>query len=174
MFAANAFYDALAKVDGYEAMEITEAAQLVQRSGFPDAYADHEDDARAVASALSGNSAASFGCRLGDADASSDDLVDSGLTARADAVRRDLTRLFPDQPVGGFAPGGVSTGHMEGSAHYDGRAIDVLVRPVNRTNQVRGWAIAQYLVSQADRLAIRTVIFDGRIWTSGRRSEPAP
>ena len=54
--ATNAFYDALEKVDGYEQMEITEAAQAVQRSGFPDAYADHEADARALASALSGNS----------------------------------------------------------------------------------------------------------------------
>ena len=56
---------------------------------------------------------------------------------------------------------------MEGSAHYDGRAIDVFVRPVSPTNRVRGWAIAQYLVSQADRLAINTVIFDDRIWTRG-------
>ena len=81
-----------------------------------------------------------------------------------------MDRLFPDQPLGGFEPGGVSTGHMEGSAHYEGRAVDVFVRPVNRVNKTRGWAIAQYLVSQADRLAIRTVIFDDRIWTSGLRS----
>ena len=59
---------------------------------------------------------------------------------------------------------------MEGSAHYEGRAIDAFVRPVSPANRTRGWAIAQYLVSQADRLAIRTVIFDDRIWTSGARS----
>ena len=59
---------------------------------------------------------------------------------------------------------------MEGSAHYEGRAIDVFVRPVN-PKQVRGWAIAQCLVSQAGRLDIRTVIFDDRIWTSGERSD---
>ena len=59
---------------------------------------------------------------------------------------------------------------MEGSAHYEGRAIDVFVRPVNATNRVRGWAMAQYLVSQADRMDIRTVIFDDRIWTAGDRS----
>ncbi len=169
--ATNAFYDALAQVDGYEQMEITDAAQRVQRSGFPDAYADHEADARTLASALSGNSPAAFSCRLGESDSASSDLAASGLTDRADAVRRDLAAVFPQQPMGGFAPGGVSTGHMEGSAHYDGRAIDVLVRPVNKTNQERGWAIAQYLVSQADRLEIRTVIFDDRVWTSGRRSD---
>jgi len=169
--ATNAFYDALAKVDGYEQMEITEAAQMVQRSGFPDAYADHESDARALASALTGNSAEAFSCRLHESDSASTELAASGLTDRADAVRRDLAALFPDQPLGGFAPGGVSTGHMEGSAHYEGRAIDVFVRPVNPTNRVRGWAIAQYLVSQADRLAINAVIFDDRIWTVKRSGD---
>ncbi|HCB07008.1 MAG TPA: hypothetical protein DEQ43_22640 [Nocardioides bacterium] len=168
--AANAFYDALEKVDGYQQLEITVAAQEVQRSGFPDAYADHEADARALASALTGNSPATFSCRLGGADEDSAVLEDSGLTARADAVRRDLAATFPDQPLGGFAPGGVSTGHMKGSAHYDGRAVDVFVRPISKANRTRGWAIAAYLVSQADRLSIRTVIFDDRIWTSGSRS----
>ena len=168
--ATNAFFDALAKVEGYEQLEITVAAQEVQRSGFPDAYADHEADARALASALTGNSPEAFSCRLGDADDDSTDLEDSGLTARADAVRRDLDAMFPGQELGGFAPGGVSTGHMEGSAHYDGRAIDVFVRPASKANRTRGWAIAHYLVSQADRLTIRTVIFDDRIWTAGRRS----
>jgi len=142
----------------------------VQRSGFPDAYADHEADARTLASALTGNSPEGFSCRLGDSDSASKELKASGLTARADAVRRDLVARFPDLPLGGFAPGGVSTGHMEGSAHYAGRAIDAFVRPVSPANRTRGWAVAQYLVSQADRLAIRTVIFDDRIWTSGSRS----
>jgi len=171
-YAANAFYDALVKVDGYESMEITVAAQAVQRSAFPGAYADHEKDARTLASALTGNSPRAFSCRIGgEPDEESDDLAGSGLTARAEEVRLTLADLFGDQPLGGFAPEGVSTGHMEGSAHYDGRAIDVFVRPVNPTNRVRGWAIAHYLVSQADRLGLRTVIFDDRIWTAGRRSD---
>ena len=29
---------------------------------------------------------------------------------------------------------------MAGSAHYEGRAIDVFVRPVSPANKVRGWA----------------------------------
>jgi len=45
------------------------------------------------------------------------------------------------------------------------------VRPRNQTNNRRGWAIAYYLVAQADRLSIDHVIFDDMIWTSGRRSE---
>jgi hypothetical protein len=44
----------------------------------------------------------------------------------------------------------------------------VFFRPINDTNQTRGWAVAQYLVGNAARLDIRTVIFDDRIWTAGR------
>ena len=55
-YATNAFYDALEKIDGYETMRITEAAQKVQRSGFPEAYEDHAIDARALASVLTGYS----------------------------------------------------------------------------------------------------------------------
>lgn len=170
VYATNAFYDALVKVDGYEAMEITVAAQAVQRSAFPGAYADHERDARTIASALTGNSRAAFSCRLGgEPDGTGDGLGASGLTDRADEVRVEIADLF-DPPLGGFEPEGVSTGHMAGSAHYEGRAIDVFVRPVNPRNTVRGWAIAHWLVSQADRLHLKTVIFDDRIWTAGRRS----
>jgi hypothetical protein len=170
-YAANAFYDGLAKVDGYESMRVTEAAQLVQRSGFPEAYADHEADARVLASALTGNSRHAFSCRLSDEpSAASTKLTSSGLTKRADVVRREVAAVFGDPPVGGFAPGGVSTGHMPGSAHYDGRAVDVFVRPISARNKIRGWAIAQYLVAQAERLKIRTVIFDARIWTAGEKS----
>ncbi len=60
---------------------------------------------------------------------------------------------------------------MAGSAHYDGRAIDVFVRPIGPENRKRGWAMAYYLVAQAERLGIDHVIFDDMIWTSGRRSE---
>ena len=61
-YSTNAFFDALVQVDGYQDMEITDAAQAVQRSAFPDAYADHEQDGRAIASAMSGNSKAAFTC----------------------------------------------------------------------------------------------------------------
>ncbi len=173
-YSANAFYDELAKLDGYEGMRVTVAAQRVQRSGFPEAYADHEADARVLASALTGNSPHAFSCRLGGTvDATATRLTKSGLTARADVVRREVDEVFDSPPLGGFAPGGVQTGHMEGSAHYDGRAVDIFVRPISRANKIRGWAIAQYLVAQADRLDIKTVIFDGRIWTAGWKSGDA-
>ena len=167
-FAVNAFYDALAQVDGYLTMPVTQAAQAVQRSGFPGAYADHEQDARVLASALTGNSRAAFWCTVDDDRGEvSPDLDDAGLTERAAAVRADLAQTFGDLALGGFAPGGVSEGHMPGSAHYEGRAIDVFVRPISEDNKRRGWAVASYLVGQADRLGINTVIFDDRVWRVG-------
>ena len=171
-YSARAFYDALAEVEGYETMEITEAAQAVQRSAYPDAYADHEEDARALASALTGNSPRAFWCETsGDADEASNRLDDAGLVKRAAVVREELDAVFGSLSLGGFQPGGVSSGHMSGSAHYEGRAIDVFVRPINADNRKRGWAIASYLVAQADRLSINTIIFDDRIWHAGSRSD---
>lgn len=173
VYATNRFYDGLEKVDGYQRMAVTEAAQAVQRSAYPEAYADHEADARILASALTGETrGGAFACVIrGEPSESSTELGPRGLTPRAGAVRRELAARFPGTPLGGFAPGGVSTGHMEGSAHYDGRAVDAFVRPINETNNRRGWAIAAYLVANADRLDIATVIFDAKIWTRRRSSE---
>jgi hypothetical protein len=173
VYSTNAFYDALVKIDGYESMRITEAAQKVQRSAFPEAYQDHAEDGRALASALTGNSPGGvFTCVVRhDLAEEPDDLNAAGLTARAAVVRADLTGAFGKLSMGGFASGGVSTGHMEGSAHYEGRAVDVFVRPISTDNRRLGWAIAAYLVAQADRLGIKHVIFDGKIWTAGTPSE---
>jgi hypothetical protein len=51
-FAATAFYRALARVDGWEAMSVTDAAQKVQISAAPDAYAQWEPEARVLARIL--------------------------------------------------------------------------------------------------------------------------
>lgn len=64
LYAANAFYDGLVRVPGYQDLPVTEAAQAVQRSAYPAAYADHEAEARAFASALTGHSPAALTCRL--------------------------------------------------------------------------------------------------------------
>ena len=64
VYSTNAFYDVLETVQGYEDMEVTVAAQTVQRSAFPDAYAQHETRSRAWASALTGYSPATLTCDL--------------------------------------------------------------------------------------------------------------
>jgi hypothetical protein len=170
-YAAGRFYDALVKIDGYRDAEITVVAQQVQRSGFPDAYADHEDEARILASALTGNSTAALRCVVRHSDVAAEEVGESGLTPRARAVLADIRTSFGEVPVGGFDPDGVSNGHIGGSAHYDGRAIDIFFRPVDAENRRRGWALAHYLVARAKTLEVQTVIYDDRIWSAGMRSE---
>jgi len=53
-YAAAAFYRALARVEGWETMSVTDAAQHVQRSAAPDAYAKWEAEARVLARILTG------------------------------------------------------------------------------------------------------------------------
>lgn len=69
-YSTHAFYDVLVTVDGWQSMPVTEAAQEVQRSAFPEAYGDHEPEARLWASALRGFSGpTAVTCSLGRADA---------------------------------------------------------------------------------------------------------
>jgi len=91
-----------------------------------------------------------------------------GLTPRADALRTALREVFGRQSLGGFAPGGVTTGHIEGSAHYEGRAIDVFFRPISAETTRAGWQTAIWSVAHADRLHLATVIFDRNVWTASR------
>jgi len=145
-YAANRFYDELVKVHGYQSMRITDAAQQVQRSGYPDAYSAHAEDARALASALTGYSPAEFSCVVRHASAAA--APSSGSRARE--VRRDLVHAF---------------GRVPARAHD--REVDVRVGG----QQVHGWAIAHYLVAQADRLGVTEVAYDGRVWTAGDPSQ---
>jgi len=54
-YSTETFYAALLRVNGWEGMAVTDAAQAVQRSGFPFAYADHEGNAPAWALAFTGS-----------------------------------------------------------------------------------------------------------------------
>ena len=63
-YAANAFFDALARVPGWVDLPVTVAAQRVQRSATPDAYANWEPEARTLAAALTGEVPAGIACRF--------------------------------------------------------------------------------------------------------------
>lgn len=172
VYAAGAFYDELVTIGDYRDMEITVAAQAVQRSAFPDAYADHEEDARALASALYGYSGAALHCTFSAADYEPQEIGEDGLTPRASAVLDEVTDTFGDLPTGGFDPAGISDGHIEGSAHYEGRAIDIFFRPHDDPEHNRaGWTVAHWLAVHADRLGIATLIYDEMIWTARRSGE---
>lgn len=145
VYAINAFYDALEKVDGYETMRITEAAQIVQRSGFPEAYEDHAEDGRALASALTGYSpGGKFSCVVHQTE-------DRGN--RADLLA-DLDAGFGDLPISNGARQDFSIAVGGGEAEMR-----------------QGWALAQFVVGHARQHHVRAVTFDGRRWEMGRQSE---
>lgn len=148
-YAINAFYDALVKVAGYETMVITDAAQRVQLSGFPAAYAQHEDYARALASALRGYSTAAFTCSI--------NPIGGGLTA---TVSRDLVAAFGEIPI--------RTTNTSVILPLTGRSPDV---------EALGWGYAHYAVGNAARLQIASVSFDGQHWSAADSPDgwmPAP
>lgn len=138
VYATNAFYDALVQVDGYQDLEITQAAQAVQRSAFPDAYAQHETRARAWASALHGYASAAVTCTLPDAAAPGDPQA---VLARLD---RDLG-----------LPGAV-----------EGPTVTVDPAAVPGQDPARtGWAVAQWAVATASTLDVVEVRHAGQVWS---------
>jgi len=63
-YAATAFFEHLERVPGWGTMAVTDAAQAVQRSAAPQAYAAWEAEARALAIVLTGESAHGMACRF--------------------------------------------------------------------------------------------------------------
>jgi hypothetical protein len=61
--SAEAFYRHLEQVPDWETLSVTDAAQAVQQSAAPDAYAQQEAEARLLARVLTGEVAAGLTCR---------------------------------------------------------------------------------------------------------------
>lgn len=83
--ASRQFYTHLLQVPGWRSMPTTQAAQAVQRSAFPDAYAKWDGEARALAAALTGAPA----CAPGDS---------GDNTAETTAVDAAHYRIPPGTP----------------------------------------------------------------------------
>jgi hypothetical protein len=82
-YATGKFYDALVKINNWETDDINDVAQRVQNSGYPEAYRDHEADARVLASALTGQSPAGLSC-----------LDRTGAPGDVKELRRSFERTF--------------------------------------------------------------------------------
>lgn len=77
--ASRAFYERLRTQPDWMALSVTQAAQLVQHSATPDAYAKWESEARATASALTGETSGALTCHSVKIAASSAQLVPTAL-----------------------------------------------------------------------------------------------
>ncbi|KUL31426.1 peptidoglycan DD-metalloendopeptidase family protein [Actinoplanes awajinensis] len=63
-YAATKFYTKLLSITGWQTMPLTRAAQAVQVSAYPDAYAKWEPDAAHLVAALTGGDPAGLGCTV--------------------------------------------------------------------------------------------------------------
>lgn len=160
VYSAGKFYEHLAEVPGYSRLPLTVAAQRVQRSGFPQAYAKHEPDAALLAAALTGRAPAALNC---------DPPRSTAGTGEAAKVRAALVRSFgkdvlpsedaaaADKPAAGAAAG---TG-----------TLSVPVQAARRAGQdgvpQRGWELAHWAVAQSEALGIDEVAYAGKKWDSG-------
>ncbi|POX45322.1 heavy metal transporter [Streptomyces sp. Ru71] len=163
-YAAGVFYQHLVKVPDYTELPLTVAAQRVQRSGYPEAYAKHEPDATLLAAALTGQSAATLTC---------DGRPGADAAAGPDAVRAALVRDFGR---GAFEETGAEVGGRgraapspSVSAGADGQTVTVPVPAGGGSRGVseRGWQLAHWAVANASALDIRRVTYAGREWTAG-------
>jgi len=117
VYATNKFYDALVKVDNYQTLEITKVAQAVQKSAFPEAYAERENEGRILASTLTGHSPGGLGCRL-DGSNSQHICRERGKAAQlgvgvASTGRGKLVQVTGRDSVQAWAAGSWAVAHAE-------------------------------------------------------------
>ncbi|MCX5237332.1 heavy metal transporter [Streptomyces prunicolor] len=175
-YAAGVFYEHLSKVDDYQQLPLTVAAQRVQRSGYPEAYAKHEPEATLLSAALTGQAAATLTCQ---------GLPDSTQTAVGpDAVRAALVRDFgrtvlketgAEVTASGSASKGTSKAKAEStpspSASATGGSSTVTL-PVRTGSTKTGWQLAHWAVANSSELHIERVSYAGREWAAGSADDP--
>ncbi|WP_078917251.1 heavy metal transporter [Streptomyces sp. NRRL S-813] len=175
-YAAGVFYEHLAKVPGYTRLPLTVAAQRVQRSGFPQAYAKHEPDATLLAAALTGRAAATLTCqgRPGATRASGPDAVRAALVR--DFGREVLQEAGAEVgDSGASSPKPTPSPSSSGASGEDDRTVTLPVRDGTGTGAVgggrsalqRGWQLAHWAVANASALRIERVSYAGREWSAG-------
>ena len=190
VYATNKFLDKLVQIPGYAQIPLTVAAQDVQHSGYPDAYAQHEADATTLAGALTGRVPASMNCTVNSVGTAAPGAVSSdGLQPGASVVAKALTKDFGPtvRPVAGAVAAGAvpsassgasaaPSGSASGSSSASGsaapaRGLNLAVgTPRSASGKQRGWAVAQWAVAHCQQLHISAVSYAGLTWQSGRAS----
>jgi hypothetical protein len=138
-YAAERFFRALQQVPAWDRMRVTEAAQLVQRSAFPEAYQKWEHDATVLATALLGRAGGAVACTVADRPAA------RGAEATA-AVRQHLSLDWGEVTAVPAGP--------------DGDGLSVVAQ-----DRATGWRYAHWLVSHAGGLGVARVHFGELEWS---------
>ncbi|MDX3308309.1 heavy metal transporter [Streptomyces sp. NPDC054884] len=186
-YAADVFYKHLEKVRNYTELPLTVAAQRVQRSGYPEAYAKHEGDAVLLAAALTGTSQATLTCDgrsvTPTAPGSGSATTATGPAAVRAALQRDFGRGSHRQKGGKGTSSPSSSSSSSSSPSSSSSRSDVpavesgertVMLPVSedtaadgRSARERGWQLAHWAVANASALRIERVSYAGREWVSG-------
>lgn len=151
VYSSGKFYEGLEKVPGYSRLPLTVAAQKVQRSGFPQAYAKHEPDAALLSAALTGRAPASLACTAD---------VAEGRPGDPARVRDEVVRAFGERATPRRTAEDAK-GAPSGAAPVE---LSVPVRAATGTREQRGWELAQWAVARADELRVAEVAYGDRIW----------
>ncbi|KPI26261.1 hypothetical protein OK074_0930 [Actinobacteria bacterium OK074] len=190
-YAASVFYEHLAKIPDYQKLPLTEAAQEVQRSGFPEAYAKHEPDATLLAAALTGHSAATLTCEGRQATTATDgpDAVRAALVRdfgpavlRTAGAEVKVRKVRTETDAAGSASGTARVSPTDGAAASSpspspspsaSPAVGSVTIPVPKkssgsgTARQRGWELAHWAVANSAALHIAQVSYAGREWARG-------
>ncbi|MEV7377764.1 heavy metal transporter [Streptomyces lydicus] len=153
VYAAGEFYHHLAKVPGYSRLPLTVAAQKVQHSGYPQAYAKHEANAARLTGALTGRDGAAMTC--------TESSPADGRAGGAATVRERLVREF-GPGVLPRADGGAGRGTG------GGRQLTVPVGQGGASDEAsrRGWQLATWAVAHSAELRIEQISYAGRMWSA--------
>ena len=175
VYATDKFLDRLVAVPGYAELPLTVAAQDVQHSGYPDAYAQHASDAKVLSGALSGRIPAGVTCQVNSVGSAS-----SALDGAAAAMNR-LTKEFGQTVQPRMLPSGTGSGSSSGSdtgsdtgsgtaSASPGAATDAQVTVTTRAGLTgtaqRDWAVAAWAVAHCQDLHISAVRYAGKEWTA--------
>jgi hypothetical protein len=159
VYSSTRFYDALLKVPGWQNLALTDAAQDVQHSGAPAAYAQHESDATVLSAVFTGAARDGLGCTLDGPTFAAQTVGPGGLTEQGAALRTAFNQAFGSDRVVDVARDGLSFG-LRPSSTLAGTAA-----------AQRGWAYANWTVAQAQELGVAQVGYDGEVWSAAHGSD---
>lgn len=144
-YASDRFYQELESVPNYQSLSVTEAAQAVQRSAYPDAYARHEQLAAAFARALTEGEPGALNC---------------GLKPAGNALA-ELSPKQLQQLLGRFA-------QILNEPHPVTRDGVELQLPV--TSEPNGWRLANWALANAQAADVVSISYNGLEWNRQKRA----
>lgn len=158
VYSAGIFYDRLLEVPNWQDLPLTQAAQEVQYSGHPDAYAKWESEAAQLVGALSGTwGAAAVSCRDGAA-ASTAAAPDRELPAGFESAGAGLANLVSaaDSELGALTPVAIED---------QGRTAVLTVEVPEMTADTAAITLAYWIVAHAASLGVDGVTIGLLSWS---------